>query len=127
MQTITNCEPTSAMPARTLTARAKRQPLHDVGQRFRLAREAQGLLQREVAERAHMRQAQLSRLENGFGVDSRFYVRVAETLGYRSMLDLLRVEFDPQTRKLLRLLDRIEDEDIRAAAIRKLRVWLTED
>lgn len=103
-----------------------RRDLFDVGQRFRLAREQAGLLQLEVATKARMRPAQVSLLENGHNIEAQFYARVAKALGFRSVTDLLDLELDDTTRRLLRLW-RAMDAETRAVAYRKLKVWLLDE
>lgn len=98
----------------------------DIGVQFRRAREAAGVTQRALAARAKMRPAQLSLLECGYNVEGRFYARVARVLGFRGALELLRHHDDALTRTMLRLWYAMDD-DTRAVAARKLRVWLLED
>lgn len=60
----------------------------ELGLIVRIEREAQRLSQAELAERAEMRIAQLSALENGRNMEIRFYEACAHALGYDSAAEM---------------------------------------
>ena len=60
----------------------------ELGLIVRLEREAQRLSQAELAERAEMRIAQLSALENGHNMEIRFYEACATALGFDSAAEM---------------------------------------
>lgn len=60
----------------------------DLGLIVRTEREAKTWSQAELAERAEMRIAQLSALENGHNMEIRFYEACARALGYDSAAEL---------------------------------------
>jgi transcriptional regulator with XRE-family HTH domain len=112
----------TAKPGRLIKLPAR--PLRDVGRQLTIAREMAGLTQREVATRAKMRQAQVSRAEQGFNMEAKFYAKIALVLGYEGVMDLLHA-VDPPTRKLLRIWNMADDAK-RGELLRKLKVWFFE-
>lgn len=90
-------------------ARNRSEPVRALGRWVRTVREAKGLTQREVADRAEMRYVQLSLLENGRNVEVEQYDRVAKALGFRDALEMLRAPGDPIMRRLMRYWPLLDD------------------
>lgn len=103
----------------------KGRPLRDLGQAFRIAREEAGWSQKELAKRARMYPAQMSRLEGGYDIKAQFYVRVARALDFDTVTALLHHVEDPASRQMRRLLAMLT-VDTRATAVRHLADWLVE-
>jgi transcriptional regulator with XRE-family HTH domain len=64
----------------------------ELGLIVRVEREAQGVSQAQLAERAGMRIPQLSSLENGLNCEIKFYEMCAIALGYRSAAALFMAQ-----------------------------------
>jgi len=80
-----------------------------------------------MAEKADMRPAQLSALENGANVEIQFYERVARALNFRGALELFTSGGDDQTRKMLRLWRALPDDEARNDVLRQMRDWIVRD
>jgi transcriptional regulator with XRE-family HTH domain len=81
----------------------------DLGLIVRLEREAQHLSQAELAEKAGMRIAQLSSLENGHNVEIRFYEACATALGFDSAAEM----FAGNARDRVRLVRQVKAQVLR--------------
>lgn len=105
------------MPREPGRAKEKELPARQLGRWVRTVREAKGLTQRVVAEKARLRYVQLSLLEQGKNVQVEQYQRVAIALGFRDALEMFRAPGDPILRRLLRywnLLDESARRDVLA-------------
>lgn len=97
-----------------------------MGAVVRAARKDRGWTSQEkLAEAAGIYPAQVSLLETGHNVESKYYAIIATMLGFRGPLEMLRAH-DPLTRQLLRLWHG-QDEKTKKLALKKLQVWLLED
>lgn len=106
-----------------MTKPPRRPPLEDIGAIYRHARHVAGLTQKQLAKKTKMREAQISLLENGHLVKSKFYWAITQALGYPSAMALLRARQEPETKKLLALWDDLETSE-RKRLLRKIESWL---
>lgn len=100
---------------------AAKGPFAPMGDYVRRARQRAGLNQGQLAEKAGMRPAQLSALENGANVEIRFYELVARALNFRGVIELFTSGGDDQTRRLLRLWRALPTDEARTDVLRLMK------
>jgi transcriptional regulator with XRE-family HTH domain len=89
-------------------------------------RQAQNLKQTDVAERAGIENALVSRLERGENVYLSQYDKVARALGFRNVLELFRTEPDPVMRRLTKFWPLL-DESARRDVLKQVRAMIDAD
>lgn len=87
---------------RNVTDRGPEKTFPTLGQFLRRVRESRGLKAKDVAERAKMRPAQVTHLQNGGNALWEYYDRAAKAMGFRSGLDMFTSGGDDETALLLR-------------------------
>jgi transcriptional regulator with XRE-family HTH domain len=98
-------------------------PFAALGRFLRSLRVAKGLSQLELAAKAEMDNAQISRMERGENVYLSQYQKYAVALGYRNLLQMFQAPADPDLRKLLRLWAMLDDEE-RKDVLAKVQDWI---
>jgi transcriptional regulator with XRE-family HTH domain len=106
----------------TMEVVASGKPLAVVGRFLSTLRKAKGLSQIELAAKAEMDNAQISRMERGENAYMTQYHKYALALGYRNVVHMFQVNPDPELRKLLRIWALLDDEE-RTDALKLMQDW----
>lgn len=88
---------------------------------MRKVRAERGLTAKAVAQKAKMRPAMMTHLEQGGNAAWGYYSAAARAMGYRSALELFMSGGDRMTAQLLRAWRALPDDEARMAALELVR------